>query len=123
MATRRRRFQGLSEDALRLMAARFRALSDPTRPRPANLPMAGESAVQDLVDASDLEQPTVSRHLGVLRREGLVERRSDGNRAIYRIVDPSVVELCEIVCGGLAGQLSDDLDSLPDPRMWKGMGI
>ena len=100
-----------------------RLLSDPTRLRVLNTLMQGESSVQELVDATGLEQPNVSRHLSVLRREGVVERRAEGNRALYSIHDPTIVQLCEIVCGGLAGTLGDDLDSLPTAKEWKGSGI
>ncbi len=103
----------LSDEALRLVAARFRALSDPTRLRILNTLMQGESSVQDLVATTGFEQPNVSRHLSVLRREGVVERRSEGNRALYRIADPTIVELCEIVCGGLSGRLMETLEALP----------
>ncbi len=103
----------LSDEALRLVAVRFRALSDPSRLRILNLLMQGESSVQDLVEATGFEQPNVSRHLSMMRREGIVERRADGNRALYSILDPTVMQLCEIVCGGLAGQLTERLEALP----------
>ncbi|MBW2282444.1 MAG: winged helix-turn-helix transcriptional regulator [Deltaproteobacteria bacterium] len=103
----------LTNEALELVAARFRALSDPKRLRILNLLMQGESSVQDLADAAGLEQPSVSRHLAHLRRDGIVQRRAEGNRAIYRIHDTTVVDICEIVCGGLAEQLSEGLDALP----------
>lgn len=103
----------LSAEALDLVAARFRTLGDPKRLRLLNLLMQGESSVQDLADAAGLEQPGVSRHLAQLRAEGIVARRTEGNRAIYQIADPTVVEICEIVCGGLAERFSVGLEALP----------
>ena len=123
MAPRRREHALLSDDALRLVALRFRALGDPSRLRILNRLMLGEHSVQELVEATDLEQSNVSRHLSVLRREGIVARRSEGNRALYEIQDPTIAKLCEIVCGGLAESLSDELDALPDASFWKGSGI
>ena len=123
MPKHKRRPPSLSDEAVRLVAARFRALGDPTRLRVLNTLMEGEFSVQELVEATGLEQPTVSRHLSVLRRDAVVERRSDGNRAYYSICDPTVVELCRIVCAGLAGQASETLDSLPEDRFWRGEGI
>ena len=99
----------LTDAALDLVATRFRALGDASRLRLLNLLMQGESSVQALVDASGLSQTNVSRHLGLLRREGVVARTREGNRAVYRISDPSVVELCQVVCGGLSEQLAGDL--------------
>jgi DNA-binding transcriptional ArsR family regulator len=103
----------LSSEALGLVAGRFHALSDPSRLRILNVLMQGESGVQELVDATGFEQPNVSRHLAVLRREGIVERRAEGNRALYSILDPTIVQLCEIVCGGLTGRLMETLEALP----------
>ena len=103
----------LSDEALSLVAGRFRALADPTRLRILNVLMQGESGVQELAAVTGFEQPNVSRHLSVLRREGIVERRAEGNRALYSILDPTIVELCEIVCGGLTGKLMQTLEALP----------
>ena len=113
----------LSDQALDLLAARFRALADPTRLRILNTLMRGESSVGELVASTGLEQPSVSRHLIVLRREGILARRAEGNRAYYRIEDPTVSRLFGLVCGGLVERLSDDLDALPAAQSWKGEGI
>ena len=113
MSKKKREHPLLSDEALELVAARFRALSDPKRLRILNLLMQGEHSVQELVEAAGLEQPSVSRHLAQLRREGVVQRRAEGNRAIYRIHDSTVIELCGIVCGGLAEHFSEGLDALP----------
>jgi DNA-binding transcriptional ArsR family regulator len=102
----------LTDEALELLSARFRALGDPGRLRILNLLMQGESAVQDLADAAGMAQATVSRHLGRLRREGIVQRRSEGHKSIYRVQDRTVIEICEIVCGGLADQLTEGLEAL-----------
>ena len=113
MPKKARKHAVLTDEALELVAARFRALSDPKRLRILNLLMQGESSVQDLADTAGLEQPSVSRHLAQLRREGIVHRRAEGNRAIYRIHDSTVVEICEIVCGGLAVRFCEGLEALP----------
>lgn len=113
----------LSDEAIRMVASRFRALGDPTRLRILDTLMHGEISVQRLVEATGLEQSNVSRHLSLLRREGLVERRAEENRAYYSISDPTVVRLCGIVCGGLEGMLAGELKSLPDAKYWKGEGI
>jgi DNA-binding transcriptional ArsR family regulator len=103
----------LTDEALELVAARFRVLGDATRLRLLNLLMQGERSVGELVDESGFEQSNVSRHLSVLRREGVVTRRSEGNRALFRIGDPTVVQLCETVCGGLLGRHEQIVAGLP----------
>lgn len=100
----------LPEEALERVAARFRLMGDPSRLRLINLLMQGECSVQELVDASGLGQANVSRHLGLLRREGILARTRDGNRALYRIADRSIEQICELVCGELAIQLAEGLE-------------
>ena len=42
-----------------------------------------------LVDATSLSQPSVSKHLKILREAGLVESRTDAQRRLYRLrADP-----------------------------------
>ncbi len=102
----------LTDEALELVSARFRVLGDASRLRLLNLLMQGETSVQDLVETSGLSQTNVSRHLGLLRRDGLVTRTRVGNRALYRIADPSVEKLCRLVCGGISDQLAGGLDTM-----------
>ena len=123
MTKKNRKHLVLGDEALRLVASRFRALSDPNRLKILNTLMQGEHGVGELVEATGLEQSNLSRHLAVLLREGLVERESNGNRAVYRIDDPSIVQLCEIVCGEIVGQLSETLDAFPDARDFEGAEI
>ncbi|MDX1648545.1 MAG: metalloregulator ArsR/SmtB family transcription factor [Myxococcota bacterium] len=101
-----------SPELLDLMAARFRALGDPSRLRLLHVLMDGERAVGELERATGLGQASVSRHLAVLRREGLVARRAEGNRALYRIADPTVRRLCALVCGGLEERFADGLEAV-----------
>jgi ArsR family transcriptional regulator len=37
----------------------------------------------------------------------MVERRKEGNRAVYEISDPMVFDLCELVCGGVQRQVDE----------------
>lgn len=55
----------------------FAALADPTRRAILARLMQGEATVTELVRPSALSQPTVTRHLDVLERAGLIERRRD----------------------------------------------
>jgi len=65
--------------------ARLKALADPTRLRILNLLASGELCVCDLVELLALPQPTVSRHLGTLRRAGLVLVTREWKLAHYRL--------------------------------------
>src|SRR5437660_4806989 len=69
------------------IAARFRALADPTRVAIVNrLAQAAETCVCDLTAVFALSQPTISHHLKVLREAGLVESSRRGTWAYYRVV-------------------------------------
>src|SRR2546430_11871322 len=77
----------LAPAAAERLAARFRALADPTRVAIVNrLAQAEETCVCDLTAAFDLSQPTISHHLKVLREAGLVESSRRGTWAYYRLV-------------------------------------
>ncbi len=84
----------LAVDDAALLAARFKALADPTRISIVNrLASADECCVCDLTEAFDLSQPTISHHLKVLRDAGLVESSRRGTWAYYRLVPEAVQEL------------------------------
>jgi DNA-binding transcriptional ArsR family regulator len=61
----------------------FNAIAEPVRRDILALLARDERAVSDLVDALGLNQPSVSKHLKVLRHVGLVDVRRDGRRAFY----------------------------------------
>ncbi|MCC5857902.1 MAG: helix-turn-helix transcriptional regulator [Ectothiorhodospiraceae bacterium] len=54
-----------------------------------------ELCVGDLEARLDIRQPSLSQHLGVLRREGLVATRREGKRIYYRVADPRVQTLLQ----------------------------
>jgi DNA-binding transcriptional ArsR family regulator len=90
-----------------LIAQRFRVMGEPTRIRILDRLRAGEASVQDLTAALGSSQQNVSKHLGVLAQAGIVGRRKEGNLSLHRIVDDSVFELCEQVCGSLQRQFTE----------------
>ncbi len=84
------------------VADRFRLLSDPTRLRLINeLHAGGEMTVGELVERLELSYATASKQLALLRAHGTVARRREGTKIFYRIVDPSLDEVCNVVCRSL----------------------
>src|SRR5215204_3791049 len=74
------------------LAARFKALADPTRVAIVNcLSAADEVCVCNLTETFGLSQPTISHHLRILREAGLVESSRRGTWAYYRLV-PEAIE-------------------------------
>jgi DNA-binding transcriptional ArsR family regulator len=90
--------KALPDAALAMIAARFRALSEPVRLRILNALMQGERSVGQLVEASGTGQANVSKHLGVLREAGMVNMRREGLLTLCSIADPVIVQLCELMC-------------------------
>ena len=62
----------------------FNAVAEPRRREILNHLALQERPVGDIVATLGLEQPSVSKHLGVLRDVGLVQVRRDGRRRLYR---------------------------------------
>jgi len=63
----------------------LKAFADPTRLRILHVLGLGETCVGDLVRILCVTQPTASRHLGHLRRAGLVAVREEGRWAHYSL--------------------------------------
>jgi DNA-binding transcriptional ArsR family regulator len=72
----------------------FEAVAEPHRRTLLDALRAGERTAGDLVGTlPGLTQPTVSRHLRVLREVGLVEVRSDAQRRIYALRPEGLVQM------------------------------
>lgn len=64
----------------------FKLIGDQTRLRClALLACHGELCVCELVEAIDVAQPKISRHLGLLRDHGVVDARRHGQWIFYRL--------------------------------------
>lgn len=97
--------RSFSPEMLDQVAERFKVLAEPLRLELLNALRGGERTVSELVAATGAGQANVSRHLGLLHRNGLVGRRKAGLNVYYSIADPGVFELCELVCGSLEQDL------------------
>jgi DNA-binding transcriptional ArsR family regulator len=96
---------GMSDEALALIAARFKILSEPMRLKLIILLEEGEKNVTQLVEATGSTQANVSRHLGSLTGAGILARRKQGLMVYYLIADRSIFDLCESVCRTLQKKL------------------
>jgi ArsR family transcriptional regulator len=89
---------GMGDDEAMAVAERFKALADPTRVRMLNLLLRhGELCVCDMQANFDLSQPTISHHLALLRKPGLIECETRGRWAFYRAVPEAIDELRRIL--------------------------
>jgi len=97
--------QNMPIEALNEVAAYFQVLSEPSRLQILNLLRDQERNVSELAQLTGFSVANVSRHLALMTQQGLVGRESRGVSAYFRIVDPAVYELCDLVCGSIARQI------------------
>ena len=79
--------------SLERMVETFKALADPTRAQIVLILANTEQSVNELVVQLQVQQSTVSRHLGVLRAANIVKTRREANRIYYRLTNSHVVDL------------------------------
>lgn len=75
------------------MIATFELLAEPNRRRILDLLLDGDRPVGELVDRLGMSQPSVSKHLRVLRESGLVDVRTDAQRRVYRLRPEPLAEV------------------------------
>jgi ArsR family transcriptional regulator len=83
------------EDKSKFKAKIFKALSDPVRLDILNFLRDEEKCVCKIIPHVNLIQPTVSRHLKILKDCGIVKYRKDGNRRLYSITDPQIFKIID----------------------------
>jgi len=71
-----------------------KTLADPTRQKILEMLLEKEITVSEIVDAFNLSQPTVSHHLEILSRSGLLTSRKEGKQVYYRTNQNNVVSCC-----------------------------
>jgi DNA-binding transcriptional ArsR family regulator len=67
------------------MGSAFEIIAEPNRRAILSLLVASEQSVGDIERQLRLPQPTVSKHLRVLREAGFVEATVDAQRRLYRL--------------------------------------
>jgi DNA-binding transcriptional ArsR family regulator len=105
----------------------FNAVAEPRRREILSYLALQERPVGDIVASLGLEQPSVSKHLRVLRDVGLVSVRRDGRQMLYRI-NPEAIRPLHEWSGQFERFWRQQLDSIkeraergnaPDPRRIK----
>ncbi len=86
-----------ADQVFKQVAEYFGLLADPTRLRILSCLCGKERPVHEVVDDIGLTQANISRHLNILFRAGIVDRRREGSSVLYRVVDPNFVDICRTV--------------------------
>lgn len=96
----------LEQEVNLLHASICQALADPKRILILYALSEGPKNVTELTDALDVPQPTVSRHLKVLRERKLVTAERDGATVRYSLADGRVIEALDALRAVLLGTLT-----------------
>jgi DNA-binding transcriptional ArsR family regulator len=75
----------------------LKSLANPQRLRIMCLIMEKERPVGELAEAVELNQSAVSQHLALLRREGLLKTRRDGQTIYYQLADRNVMKFFSLL--------------------------
>lgn len=92
----------LNRQQLASVADLFATLSEPSRLRILQVLQNGPASVTEVIQQTGFKQANASKQLGILHTAGVIDRRQDGNCAIYSIAMPLVFEICELVCDRIA---------------------
>ncbi len=84
----------------------FKALSDPTRREILRLLGRRDMSVGEIVDNFAMSQPSISRHLAVLRSAGLVTARRDGQNVVYGLDTTVMQDVVRTLLGLVHGRKS-----------------
>src|SRR5947209_13824676 len=99
--------------SLQRAAQLFRAMGDAPRLRILEMLKKGELCVTEIVAAANEKFSTVSQRLRVLRTEGMVIRRRQGNHLFYALADRHVADLIK---NALAHALELEAAPSRDPK-------
>jgi ArsR family transcriptional regulator len=88
----------LSDDEAAELAVTIKALADPVRLKLINLiGRSTEACACDLPDLLDRSQPTVSHHLSILVKAGILHREQRGKWAWFSLNRQRLAELCAAI--------------------------
>lgn len=90
----------------------FKALAHPLRIRILELLRGGPLSVTQIQEATGTPGTSVSQQLGVLRGRDIVDTERRGTTIIYRVADPELFDLLDVVRRIFNARLSDTIDLL-----------
>ncbi len=102
--------QTLTEEINLLHAQICQSLADPTRILILYLLDEHPHYVSELTDKLNVSQPTVSRHLKVLRERGLVTATREGNTVHYTLHDRRVIQALDLLREVMADSLAEQAE-------------
>lgn len=93
-------------------AAILKAIAQPTRLKIIEFLRDGERCVCEIFPAIAEEQSNTSRHLNLMQNCGILARRKDGVKIMYRLKHPEVLDILELASAVLKREISGRNDLL-----------
>jgi DNA-binding transcriptional ArsR family regulator len=87
----------IPEDLLETATDLLKSMAHPMRLRILCLLLKKESCVNEILEQVQTSQGNVSQHLGILRDEGILKTTKIANKVYYRVANPNVVQILEIL--------------------------
>jgi ArsR family transcriptional regulator len=94
------------ELVFKLTAEVFKSLAHPVRLKILKMLSAGERCVCEIIPEAGIEQSNLSQHLGILKKQGIVDCRKEGTKVIYFVLYPAILQVVSIVENILLTQLN-----------------
>jgi ArsR family transcriptional regulator len=95
------------EKIFEIQAELCRAMGNPLRMEIVHLLRNGPLNVNEITSAVEQHQATVSRNLTILRNAGIVLTQRDGNNILYRVANPKLVDVCNLMREVLIEQIGE----------------
>lgn len=102
----------LSPVAISMMADFFKVLAEESRIQILCQLKSGKKNVSEIIEATGLGQANVSKHLKILKKAGIVSREPQGINVYYKIANPFIFELCDLVCNSISWQIEQQNEQL-----------
>lgn len=91
----------MSDAMVQAVVERLKALADESRVRILLRLKQGPANVNQLAQTLGIAQPSVSKHLAILKNVGLLNVQRHGTAAIYSVKDQTIFDLCALICSGV----------------------
>ncbi len=95
-----------------LKAEVLKTLSHPTRLFIVEMLAKGEKCVCELNRNLEVDHSTISKHLSVLKKAGVVSGRKEGLKVYYRLEAPCIVDFIKCITNVIEVKAKRDLSTL-----------
>jgi DNA-binding transcriptional ArsR family regulator len=102
----------ISDEMIHKVVQRLTALADASRIRLLMRIRDGDCTIGALASDIGLSQPSVSKHVAVLKAAGLVVTRRNGTQVLCGVADPAIYDLCSVVCDGVVRHLRKEHEAI-----------